>query len=90
MFTENSRYKNATQYEAEDHRGRQVKVVATPAAPQQSVLGFHILKQGQRPDHLAARYINDPAGFWRIASINDAMLSETLSEQKEIAIPTKK
>ena len=90
MFSDTSRYKNATQYEVKDQRGRQVKVVATPVAKQQPLLGFHVLKQGQRTDHLASRYLNDPAGFWRIADINDAMLPERLSEQLEIAIPTKR
>lgn len=89
-FTEKSRYKDAVQYERVDHRGRTVTVVATPDAIQQGTLGFHALKQGQRPDHLANLYLNDAAGFWRIAQANDAMLAESLSEQPEIAIPTKR
>lgn len=90
MFTDNSRYKKAIQYELKDHRGRTVKVVATPDAPQQNILGYHALKQGQRTDHLASRYLNDPAAFWRIAEANDAMLAESLTEQSEIAIPDKR
>ena len=90
MFDDNSRYKDAEQYEMQDHRGRSIKVVATPAAPLQSILGFHLLKQGQRPDHLAARYLNNAAGFWRIAEANDTMLPEALSEKAEIAIPNKR
>ena len=78
-----------TQYEVVDHRGRTVKVVAIPNAPQQSIKGFHLLKQGQRTDHLAALYLNDPAAFWRIAEANNSMLPEALSEQSEIAIPNK-
>lgn len=72
-----------------DHRGRKVKVVATPSAPSQSIKGFHLLKQGQRTDHLASLYLNDSAGFWRIAESNDVMLPEALTEQREIAIPNK-
>ncbi|MEO8148086.1 MAG: hypothetical protein ABI723_10635 [Bacteroidia bacterium] len=90
MFDDNSRYKDAVQYEMKDHRGRNVKVVATPFAPSQTILGYHLLKQGQRSDHLAARYLNNAAGFWRIALANDAMLPEALTEQSEIAIPDKK
>jgi hypothetical protein len=90
MFDDASRYKNVEQYEQKDKRGRTVKVVAVPAAPLQSLLGFHLLKSGQRADHLAGRYLNNAAGFWRIASINDVMLAETLSEMNEIAIPNKK
>ena len=89
MFTDKSRYKNVTQYEVVDHRGRTVKVVARPNAPQQSNKGYHLLKQGQRTDHLASLYLNDPAGFWRITEANNSMLPESLSEQSEIAIPNK-
>ncbi len=89
MFSEKSRYKNVTQYEVTDHQGRTVKVVAAAAAPKQTIKGYHLLKQGQRTDHLSSLYINDAAGFWRIAEANDAMLPEVLSEQSEIAIPNK-
>ena len=89
MFTDKSRYKNVTQYEVTDHRGRTVIVVACPAAPQQSIKGYHLLKQGQHTDHLASLYCSDPSGFWRIAEANDSMLPEALSEQSEIAIPNK-
>ncbi len=89
MFSEKSRYKNATQYEVTDHRGRTVKVVATPTAPQQTIKGYHFLKQGQHIDHLASLYLNDAAGFWRIAEANDSILPESLTEQSEIAIPNK-
>lgn len=90
MFDDASRYKNVEQYEQIDKRGRTVKVVAVPASPLQTVLGFHLLKRGQKTDHLAGRYLNNAAGFWRIASINEVMLAETLSELNEIAIPNKK
>jgi hypothetical protein len=89
MFSDKSRYKNVTQYEVTDQRGRTVKVVAVPPAPQQTIKGYHLLKQGQLTDHLASLYINDAAGFWRIAEANGAMLPEALSEQSEIAIPNK-
>ncbi len=90
MFDEKSRYKAAEQYLVKDRRGRTVPVVAVPETPRQTILGQHLLRQGQRPDHLAYQYLNDPAGFWRIAEANDAMLPEALSEQSEIAIPDKR
>jgi hypothetical protein len=89
MFNEKSRYNNMEQYEVTDRRGRVVKVVSVPDAPLNPIIGFHLWRQGQRPDHLAAQYLNDPAGFWRIAEANNVMLVETLSEQQEIAIPNK-
>jgi hypothetical protein len=89
MFGEKSRYLNAEQYEQTDVRGRKVKVVSVPDSPRTSLLGIHLLKQGQRPDHLAFQYLNDQAGYWRIAELNNVMLPEALTEQLEIAIPTK-
>ena len=54
--------------------------MVTPAPKlKPSLLGVHLLKQGQRLDHLAARYLNDPAGFWRLAEQNDVMLPEALT-----------
>jgi len=89
MFDEKSRYYKTSQYQVTDSRGRSVSVVVTPPAPLQTLQGYHLLKQGQRLDHLAAQYIKDPAGFWRICEANDVMLPEALSEQMEIAIPQK-
>ena len=90
MFDDASRYKKAVEFELKDKRGRIVKVVAVPPPPLQSVMGYHLLKLGQKTDHLAARYLNNAAGFWRIAFVNEVMLAETLNEMKEIAIPNKK
>jgi len=89
MFDDNSRYINATQYVMQDKRGRNVKIVFTPDAPNQTILGYHLLKQGQRIDHLTSRYLRNPAGFWRVAEANDAMTAEVLTERSEIAIPNK-
>jgi len=89
MFSDKSRYKEITTYESTDSRGRIVKIVAVPKAPNKTILGIHALKQGQRVDHLAAKYTNDEAGFWRIAEANDAMTSEALTEKAEITIPNK-
>jgi hypothetical protein len=90
MFDENSRYIKVVQYNVTDRRKRMVPVVGVPAPPMQTLMGYHLLKQGQRVDHLAGRYLNNAAGFWRIDYLNDAMLPEALSERAEIAIPNKK
>ena len=89
MFNDRSRYKDLPEYEVTDRKGRKVKVVPVPEGPRNAILGYHLLKQGQRLDHLAATYLNDPAGFWRICLVNEVMLPEALSETSEIAIPHK-
>ncbi len=90
MFDSKSRYANLQTYSVKDHRGRLVAVVPVPPAPHESALGIHVLRQGERLDHLALRYLDNAAGFWRICEINDAMLAETLTEQREITIPAGK
>ena len=87
MFDEKSRYAKVTTYVVIDHRGRAVEVVAVPTPPEQPLLGIHVLKQGERLDHLAFRYLSDPAGYWRIAERNGAMLPESLTEARELEIP---
>jgi hypothetical protein len=89
MFDPKSRYAKQVTYQMTDRRGRTVNVVPAPAPPNEVLLGYHVLRQGQRLDHLAANYLSDPAGFWRICELNDAMLPEALSEVREIAIPRK-
>lgn len=89
MFDDKSRYKKEQQYQLTDRRGREVLVVPIPPALVQDLAGYHLLKQGQHIDHLAAQYTGNAAGFWKIAEINDAMLPEALSEKNEIAIPAK-
>ena len=89
MFDPKSRYLKAETYAVTDKRGRQVAVIAPPPAPDQVQLGIHLLKQGERIDLLAAKYTNDPAGFWRIAEQNDVMLPESLTEAGEVEIPVR-
>lgn len=79
MFDEKSRYAKAETYSVTDVRGRTVVVVAPPSVPTYALLGIHLLKQGQRLDHLAALYLNNQAGFWQIAERNNVMLPESLS-----------
>jgi hypothetical protein len=87
MFESRSRYAGLEPYPVRDGRGRIVQVVPVPPAPDQELLGIHALREGERLDHLAARYLDDPAGFWRIAERNDVMLPEALAEALEIEIP---
>lgn len=87
MFDPKSRYANLATYTVIDHRGRMVPVAPVPSRPNENTLGYHVLRQGERLDHLAARYLSDPAGYWRICELNDVMLAEDLTERREIAIP---
>ena len=87
MFDAKSRYAHVTSVLVRDARGRMVEAVPPAPAPVQSLLGTHLRRQGERADHLAARYLADPAGFWRLAHFNDAMTADVLSELREIQVP---
>lgn len=87
MFDAKSRYLSAAAYFVTDGRGRTVQVVTAPAPTPRPSLGFHVRREGERLDHLAARYLANPAGFWRIADHNRVMIVEALSEALEIDIP---
>ena len=90
MFDPKSRYFRVTPYLVKDSRGRTVTVIPPPDPPDQALLGIHALRQGERVDHLASKYLSDPAGSWRIWEQNRAMLPESLTETREIEIPVKK
>jgi hypothetical protein len=89
MFDSKSRYVKLKTYTVVDRRGRQVQVVPVPDPPAEDSIGIHALREGERIDHLAAKYLSDPTGYWRIAEKNDAMLPEALTEKREIDIPGK-
>jgi hypothetical protein len=87
VFEPESRYAAAPTYRVTDARGREVAVVETPARVARPPMGVHLVRQGQRLDHLAFRYLGDPAGFWRICEHADVMLPDALREAPEIEIP---
>jgi hypothetical protein len=90
VFDAKSRYvKHAGVTTATDRRGRQVACVTPALVPPQTELGQHRLRQGQRLDHLANHYLNDPSGFWRVAEINQAMTAEAALDTALVRIPTK-
>jgi hypothetical protein len=80
MFDARSRYARLHRYIVTDRRGRQVEVVPVAPAPDQPLLGLHVLRQGERLDHLSATYLDDPTGYGRIAERNDVMWPDALLE----------
>ncbi len=91
VFDENSRYvRFASIYMAIDRRGRRVQALSAAAPPPQTRLGEHLRRDGQRLDHLAGFYLNDPNGFWRIAEINGAILPDALALVRSLTIPTRR
>lgn len=88
IFDPDSRYvKYARLVAAKDRRGRDIVALTPAEIPAQDVLGEHLKKDYQRLDHLANHYLRDPCGFWRIASVNNAILPDALAEVQRVTIP---
>ena len=89
-FTQKSRYVRFAQtMEAVDRRGRTVLALTPAELPTERELGEHLRRDGQRLDHLAAHYLDDPEGFWRLARLNDALTPDVLAERRRLKIPVK-
>lgn len=88
VFDEKSRYlKYSKVLTAVDARGRSVNWVTPARVPDQRLLGEHRRKAGQRLDRLAAHYLDDATGFWRLAAMNDAMTTDAIAELLLVKIP---
>ena len=90
LFDSKSRYATVPTFVVDDARGRPVEAVPPAPAPVQTLRGRHLRRQGERADHLAAFYLNDAAGYWRLAELNDAMTAEVLAELRDVQIPVKR
>lgn len=90
VFDEKSRYlKYSHVLEALDERGRTVNWVTPARIPAQRLLGEHRRREGQRLDRLAAHYLDDPMGFWRIAAVNDAITADAIADLSLVCIPVR-
>jgi hypothetical protein len=87
MFDDKSRYAKLAPIHVTDGRGRTVEATPPAPRPRQSLRGVHLRKHNERPDHLAALYLADGAGYWRLAEMADAMTAEVLSELREVPVP---
>lgn len=90
VFDEKSRYlKLSHVLKSLDARGRQVDWVTPARIPPQRLLGEHRRREGQRLDRIAAHYLDDPTGFWRVAAINDALTADAIADLPRLRIPVR-
>lgn len=87
MFSSTSRYAGlpteTLSVVGPDGKPREVTYVRRRMLPRladQTVLTHHTMQPGERLDHVAARYVGDPAQFWRICEATDALAPEELEE----------
>ena len=91
MFDPASRYAPLEVAELELADGRVVRYVRRrfiPRDPDRD-LASHEVKQGERLDHLATRYLADPTQFWRICDANGALRPAELTDEpgRRVDIP---
>ena len=56
------------------------RFVPQPGAPNFATIATHTVKQGDRLDLIAAKYLGDPLMFWLICDANGAIKPEDLVE----------
>lgn len=84
MFDPASRYYNLETRVLTGPDGREVRYVTRrflPPADAGRVFVEHVVTEGDRLDHLAARYLGDTELFWQLADINNAMQPEELTAE---------
>lgn len=86
----NSRYHGLDHYRVPGPDGREVTVAAVPPRRRPPSAGYHHRRDGERLDHLAAHYLDDPTGYWRICDTMGALLADSIAQQRRIDIPGEK
>ena len=83
LFPITSRYYNVETATLESGDGRLIAYLRRRFLPDSgkfALLQEHKILAGERPDHLAAVFLNDPEQFWRLADANGVMRPEELTE----------
>ena len=81
-FPPTSRYYTVGVDSTSDEAGNPLRFLQRRFLPQPerfAVLQEHSVSEGERIDHIAAKYLSDPAAFWRILDANGAMQVADLS-----------
>jgi len=87
MFFKGSRYEDVEGHEIQDTRGRAIRYKKVRFIPETEARMGHILSQGERLDHIAYNYYQDPERFWRICDANRAMWpDELVAEAGEVVL----
>jgi hypothetical protein len=87
VATTSSRYAGAPIYQARLPDGRTAAALVIPGPRSPAPLGYHPRALGDRLDLLAATYLDDPTGFWRLCDANNAIVAGTLEAHDLIGIP---
>jgi hypothetical protein len=89
MFSPNSRYANAGTDTVPGAHGAGVTVCRIPIRPRTAIRGFHRCSEGQRLDGIAAHYLFDATGFWRLCDAAGAVVPDALAARELVPIPAR-
>ncbi len=89
MFFKGSRYATVGEHKITDSDGREIHYKKIRFIPKTEAQMGHTVHQGERLDHIAHRYYQDPERFWRICDANLAMWPDDLVAEpgRTIRIP---
>jgi hypothetical protein len=71
------------------HNGKTVLVTRLPKPSPAALAGYHRRLVGQRLDHIAAHYLVDATGFWRLCNANNTMFPDALANADLVGIPSR-
>jgi hypothetical protein len=93
-FPPNSRYQGSTILAFTTPEGKTIAYLSRRIVPQPdrfALLQEYPVRQGDRLDNVAARFLGDPEQFWRLCDANGAMrpdeLTETIGRRLRITLP---
>ena len=78
MFFQGSRYANVGEHDITDGKGRVIRYKKIRFIPEARARFSHVLSDGERLDHIAYRFYQDPETFWHICDANLALWPEDL------------
>jgi hypothetical protein len=94
MFGPNSRYCSLEIAKGTLPDGKEVTFVRRRIVPQPerfALLQYHVVTQGERPDHVAFEFLGDAEQFWRICDANRVMhpdeLTAVIGQRVRITLP---
>jgi hypothetical protein len=88
MFSAGSRYQKQPTFTAQRH-GVSVTAVRPRFPAAARPIGYHRQSPEERLDVLAARYLDDPTGFWKICDANNTLAPTSAVIPGLLAIPAK-
>lgn len=89
MVFPGSRYEKTGTYTVRRRGGPPAAALRLPLPGPAGVRGYFRRNDGQRLDHVAAHFLNDPTAFWRLCDAGGAVVPDALASHELIGIPTR-